>query len=66
MAKGDIKKLKFESFYDSESNNEVIRLTPTDILCHRNYFYQKCFTRILLFSPLYYRPFHSNGAVAKK
>ena len=31
MAKGDIKKLKFESFYDSESNNEVIRLTPTDI-----------------------------------
>ncbi|WP_289508945.1 hypothetical protein, partial [Escherichia coli] len=22
MAKGDIKKLKFESFYDSESNNE--------------------------------------------
>ena len=38
MAKGDIKKLKFESFYDSESNNEVIRLTPTDILCHRNYF----------------------------
>ena len=32
MAKGDIKKLKFESFYDSESNNEVIRLTPTDIL----------------------------------
>lgn len=27
MAKGDIKKLKFESFYDSESNNEVIRLT---------------------------------------
>ncbi|EIT7709252.1 TPA: oligogalacturonate lyase, partial [Escherichia coli] len=44
MAKGDIKKLKFESFYDSESNNEVIRLTPTDILCHRNYFYQKCFT----------------------
>ncbi|HDD1125874.1 TPA: hypothetical protein O9998_005780, partial [Escherichia coli] len=21
-----------------------MRLTPTDILCHRNYFYQKCFT----------------------
>ncbi len=36
MAKGDIKKLKFESFYDSESNNEVIRLTPTDILCHHS------------------------------
>lgn len=47
MAKGDIKKLKFESFYDSDSNNEVIRLTPTDILCHRNYFYQKCFTMMV-------------------
>lgn len=45
MAKGDIQKLDFSSSVDSDSNNEVIRLTPKDVLCHRNYFYQKCFTR---------------------
>jgi len=44
MAKGDIQKLNFSSTVDSDSNNEVIRLTPQDVLCHRNYFYQKCFT----------------------
>lgn len=53
MAKGDIRQLNFTSYVDSDSNNEVIRLTPHDTLCHRNYFYQKCFTndsRQLLFS----------------
>ncbi|MDF7681779.1 oligogalacturonate lyase family protein [Enterobacteriaceae bacterium ESL0689] len=44
MAKGDIRPLDFVVSVDSESNNEIIRLTPAGILCHRNYFYQKCFT----------------------
>lgn len=44
MAKGNIVKLSFSSFIDEDSNNEIIRLTPEGVLCHRNYFYQKCFT----------------------
>lgn len=44
MAKGDIRSLDFTVSVDSESKNEIIRLTPPGILCHRNYFYQKCFT----------------------
>lgn len=44
MAKNDKVQLSFTTFIDDESKNEVIRLTPTDVVCHRNYFYQKCFT----------------------
>ncbi|WP_392563546.1 oligogalacturonate lyase family protein [Orbus wheelerorum] len=44
MAKGNIVKLIFSSFIDDDSKNEIIRLTPKGVLCHRNYFYQKCFT----------------------
>lgn len=44
MAKGNIVKLSFSSFIDEDSKNEIIRLTPEGVLCHRNYFYQKCFT----------------------
>lgn len=44
MAKGRIVNLNFTSFKDTDSNVDVVRLTPTDVLCHRNYFYQKCFT----------------------
>ncbi|KLV08319.1 oligogalacturonate lyase family protein [Photobacterium ganghwense] len=45
MAKGDIISLAFESFIDDDTQVKVTRLTPTDITCHRNYFYQKCFTK---------------------
>ncbi len=45
MAKGQIISLQFESFIDSDTQAEVVRLTPTDVICHRNYFYQKCFTQ---------------------
>lgn len=44
MAKHDKTQLSFTSFIDDESKNEIIRLTPKGVLCHRNYFYQKCFT----------------------
>lgn len=45
MAKGSQIQLNFETFIDSDTQNEVIRLTPKDVICHRNYFYQKCFTK---------------------
>ncbi|MBW7981887.1 oligogalacturonate lyase family protein [Enterobacillus tribolii] len=45
MAKGDIVKLNFHSYSDEGTGAQVTRLTPPDVLCHRNYFYQKCFTR---------------------
>lgn len=44
MAKGNLITLSFSSFIDEDSKNEIIRLTPKGVLCHRNYFYQKCFT----------------------
>ncbi|WP_432454662.1 MULTISPECIES: oligogalacturonate lyase family protein [unclassified Agarivorans] len=45
MAKGNVVTLEFESFLDSDTQVKVTRLTPKDITCHRNYFYQKCFTQ---------------------
>lgn len=45
MAKGDVITLNFETFVDSDTQVKVTRLTPTDVICHRNYFYQKCFTQ---------------------
>ena len=44
MAKGSKIDLSFESFEDSDTGVKVTRLTPKGITCHRNYFYQKCFT----------------------
>jgi len=44
MAKGDIITLTFESFKDSDTQVTVTRLTPKEVICHRNYFYQTCFT----------------------
>ncbi len=44
MAKGDIITLDFTTFTDSDTQVEVTRITPKDVICHRNYFYQKCFT----------------------
>lgn len=43
--KGKIIPLTFRTRLDQETGHEVIRLTPPHIVCHRNYFYQKCFTR---------------------
>ena len=36
--------LKFVTHNDLDTGARMTRLTPTDITCHRNYFYQKCFT----------------------
>lgn len=44
MAKGDTFQLHFHDYTDPATGVRVTRLTPTDVTCHRNYFYQKCFT----------------------
>lgn len=38
------RQLKFVTREDPDTGARVTRLTPTDVTCHRNYFYQKCFT----------------------
>lgn len=43
--KGKIIPLNFRTRQDSVTGHEVIRMTPPHIICHRNYFYQKCFTQ---------------------
>ena len=43
--KGKIIPLNFRTRQDPKTGHEVIRMTPPHIVCHRNYFYQKCFTR---------------------
>lgn len=43
--KGKIIPLNFRTRLDSQTGHEVIRMTPPHIICHRNYFYQKCFTQ---------------------
>lgn len=45
MAKGSKIQLAFHTYTDQHTGAEVTRLTPPDVTCHRNYFYQKCFTR---------------------
>ena len=53
MAKGSEIQLDFQTVNDPQTGATVTRLTPPDVLCHRNYFYQKCFTqdgRKLLFA----------------
>ncbi len=44
MARGLRIKLPFHHFQDPDTGAQMIRLTPPEVLCHRNYFYQKCFT----------------------
>lgn len=44
MAKGSHIELDYHTYSDEGTGAEVTRLTPTDTVCHRNYFYQKCFT----------------------
>lgn len=43
--KGKIIPLNFRTTEDSVTGRQVIRMTPPHVICHRNYFYQKCFTR---------------------
>lgn len=41
MAKGMRVKLNYEVSRDPDTGVEVTRLTPPEVTCHRNYFYQK-------------------------
>lgn len=43
MPKNKEIKLNFSVSYDKITNNKITRLTPLEVSCHRNYFYQKCF-----------------------
>lgn len=45
MSKGATRQLRFETRHDPDTGAAVTRLTPRDVTCHRNYFYQKCFTQ---------------------
>ena len=45
MPKGKKIPLSFRRYQDPDTGHELLRLTPPHIICHRNYFYQKCFTR---------------------
>lgn len=45
MSKGQVIQLTFQDFQDATTGARITRLTPRDVTCHRNYFYQKCFTR---------------------
>jgi len=44
MAKSDLVRLEYVDTIDSDTGVRVTRLTPPTVVCHRNYFYQKCFT----------------------
>lgn len=45
MPKGKKIPLSFRRYHDPDTGHEILRLTPPHIICHRNYFYQKCFTQ---------------------
>ena len=38
------RQFNFVTHEDPDTGARVTRLTPPDVTCHRNYFYQKCFT----------------------
>jgi oligogalacturonide lyase len=42
--KHTLRTLTFDVSTDPDTGARVTRLTPIDVTCHRNYFYQKCFT----------------------
>lgn len=53
MSKHTQRQLNFVSRIDPDTGARITRLTPLDVTCHRNYFYQKCFSqdgRKLLFA----------------
>ena len=45
MGKFTQRQMNFETREDPDTGARITRLTPHDVTCHRNYFYQKCFTR---------------------
>lgn len=45
MPKGSTLEFLFHEFADPDTGVRVTRLTPPDVVCPRNYFYQKAFTR---------------------
>ncbi|NDY90289.1 oligogalacturonate lyase family protein [Ideonella livida] len=45
MSKAKVRPLAFQVQTDPDTGARVTRLTPEDVTCHRNYFYQKCFTQ---------------------
>ncbi len=44
MSKGTQRQFSFQIRSDADTGARVTRLTPPDVTCHRNYFYQKCFS----------------------
>ena len=44
MGKGSTVRLEYSEHIDPDTRVKVTRLTPPDVTCHRNYFYQKCFS----------------------
>ena len=44
MSKATLRQLAFQVQTDPDTGARITRLTPEDVTCHRNYFYQKCFT----------------------
>jgi oligogalacturonide lyase len=44
MSKHTRRALAFDTRSDPDTGARVTRLTPREVTCHRNYFYQKCFT----------------------
>ncbi|PLK48483.1 oligogalacturonate lyase family protein [Uliginosibacterium sp. TH139] len=44
MPKGRSIQFHFQEFRDPDTGVRVTRLSPPDVACPRNYFYQKCFT----------------------
>ena len=44
MSTATQRQLQFTTRQDPSTGARVTRLTPPDVTCHRNYFYQKCFT----------------------
>lgn len=44
MPKNKVHQLAFNTYTDRDTGATVTELTPREVVCHRNYFYQKCFT----------------------
>lgn len=44
MPKNKVHQLAFNTYTDRDTGSTVTELTPREVVCHRNYFYQKCFT----------------------
>jgi oligogalacturonide lyase len=44
LSKHTRRAMPFATRTDPDTGASVTRLTPRDVTCHRNYFYQKCFT----------------------